>query len=703
MRRVVLGPTIPTALLLGFLAWGCKPSYSGELVAGDRLVKTDPTGAAQHYALAVSMGAVVQGNIGLAHIAETRRDWPKTVEHYALAHKGAPKDVNIRFGLVRAHVLAGERERALAELRAIAEENPAEPRAALLLGALAATPDEAQVALTALDRLDKQPKGAAPRSLEQAIVRREVLRLLGKRQEADAPIRPEESKLGSGDDTAITLAGHYAGTGRPAAALRLLRGATEQNPATSAAWLPLLRQEMAARNYTEARGVLRQMPAKLRETAEVQELEARLHLATDDEAGAIRAARRAVDLTGTAGSDEKAKQAKAERLALLGQVLAQAKRDQEATEAFGQSLKLAPKLHVARLALAAIDLRQQRFEPAAQAAREVIAAQPQFDKAHELLIAVLMAANKKDEARAAAEAYVVAMPKNAEAVAMRGKVLLELGDVRSARADLLRALELLPTLLPALDLLLEAEHKRAGYDAAASLGATVAQKAGRASAYVHLAAFHEKNGKSDAATKCLRQAVEVGASDVGAWRKLAAHLAAHGKRDEAMAALERVVALAPRREDSYPELAKLQTQAGQTEAARATYRKWLGINPRAVGALNNLAMLYAEASSLADLDQGVAMAERARVEAPTAAAVNDTLGWLLVRRGNKADLRRAIMLLESAVAVESAPEIYYHLGAAQAAAGSREAAAAALRKATQPGAKYPGLAEAQRLLKQLAP
>jgi tetratricopeptide (TPR) repeat protein len=413
-----------------------------------------------------------------------------------------------------------------------------------------------------------------------------------------------------------------------------------------------------------------------------------------------------VDLTGAAGSDEATKKARVGRLVLLGQVLAQAKRDGEAVEVFGQALKLDPNMHVARLARAAIDLRQQRFEPAARAAREVIAAQPRLAQAHELLIAVLMAANKREEARAAADAYVAAMSaiaQKAEAVAMRAKVALELGDVRAARADLLHALELRPDLLPAFDLALDVERKRASYEAAASLGATLAQKAGTSGAYLHLAAFHNKNGKSDAAGKCLRRAVELREGDVGAWRMLAAHLVAHGSRDEAMAALARVVALAPRREDGYRELAKLQTEAGQIEAARGTYRKWLSINPHSAGALNNLAMLYADASAKADLDQGVAVAERARVEAPTAAAVNDTLGWLLVRRGNKAELRRAIMLLESAVAVENVPEIYYHLGAAQAASGNREAAAAALRKATQPGAKYPGLVEAQRLLKQVAP
>lgn len=680
---------------------GCQAPYSRELQAGDKLVSVDPANAARHYEQAVALGAAVQGNIGLARVDEARRDWTKAIHHYGLARKGAPDDVDVRLGLVRAYVSSGDKARALSELRGITDEHPRELRAALILGALASTRAEAQVALVALDRAATAPGAAGTHSvsLEQAIARREVLRLLGQPQEADAPIRPEESRLLGGDTVAIVLASHYARTGRPSAALRLLHGATEQDPARSASWVPLLGQELAAHNYDTARDVLRQMPSRLRETPEVLELEAQLLLATGDAAGAAGAARRSVERTGTAASD---KTARLGRFVLLGRVLAEAKRDDEAVNAFEQALELDPKAHVARLAVMAIDLRHQRFDHAAQAARQVIAEQPQLPNAHELLIAVLMARGNEAEARAAANAYVAALPQKAQAVAMRAKVLLEFGEARQAHADLAHALELQPDLMPALELLLGLEQKLGGYDAAASLGATLAQKAGTSAAYLRLGALHDKNGKPDAATQCFRRAVELAPNDVGAWRVLATQLAARARRDGAIVALQKVVALAPQREDGYRELAKLQSQAGQLDAARATYQQWLTINPRAVAPLNNLAMFYSEARAPADLDQGVALAERAHREAPNSAAVNDTLGWLLARRGNKADLPRAIQLLESATGAEEVPEHAYHLGVAEAAAGHRDAAVAALRKAVRPGASYPGCDEAQRLLAQLS-
>jgi cellulose synthase operon protein C len=664
-------------------------------------VSADPAGAARHYQQAVTLGAVVQGNVGLARVDEVRHDWRKAIEHYGLAKKDAPNDVNVRLGLVRAWVASGDRARALSELRGITEQDPRELRAVLLMGALASTPAEAQSALSALDRAaaGPNPSGAAGTSLEQAVVRRETLRLLGKPREADAPIRPEESRLLGGDAVAIPLASHYAQTGRPNAALRLLRGATAQSPARSAAWVPLLRQELAVRNYDTARDALRQMPSQLRETPEVLELEAELLLATGDAAGAASAARRAVERTGTAPSDRAARTG---RLILLGHALARAKRDSEAVDAFEAALKLDPKAYTARLAVVAIDLRQQRFDQATQAARQVIREQPTLANAHELLVAVLMAQGKKDDARAAADAYVAALPRSAEAVAMRAKVLLELGEPRLARADLVHALELQPDLMPALDLMLDVERKLAGYDAAAALGATLAQKAGTSAAYVRLGTFHDQNGKRDAAAQCFRRAVEIAPNDVDAWRVLATHLAARAQRDQAIAALEKVVQLAPQREDGYRELAKLESQAGKLDAARATYQKWLAVNPRAVAALNNLAMLLAESRAAADLEQGVVLAERAHAEAPSSAAVSDTLGWLLVRRGKKEDFPRAVQLLESASGTEDIPEHDYHLGAAQAAAGNRDAAVAALRRATLPGTNYPGREEAQRLLTELS-
>ena len=128
--------------------------------------------------------------------------------------------------------------------------------------------------------------------------------------------------------------------------------------------------------------------------------------------------------------------------------------------------------------------------------------------------------------------------------------------------------------------------------------------------------------------------------------------------------------------------------------ARDAYEKLLSINPNFVTALNNLACLYTE--QLNDLDKAYDLARKAHDLQGQDAAIGDTLGWVLYKRG---DYQQALPILqESAEKAPDTPEIQFHLGMTAYMMGQPDVAKAALRKAAASDKDFPGKDESKRRL-----
>ena len=133
-------------------------------------------------------------------------------------------------------------------------------------------------------------------------------------------------------------------------------------------------------------------------------------------------------------------------------------------------------------------------------------------------------------------------------------------------------------------------------------------------------------------------------------------------------------------------------------AARDAYEKVLAVNPSFVPALNNLAYLYSE--PLRQPDKAYALAEKARQLQPNDPAVADTLGWVLLQRGEYA---RALALAEEAAPkLPTDPGAAFHLGMAHYMMGEEDPARVALQAAVQAAKDFPGKEEAGRRLAMLA-
>lgn len=111
--------------------------------------------------------------------------------------------------------------------------------------------------------------------------------------------------------------------------------------------------------------------------------------------------------------------------------------------------------------------------------------------------------------------------------------------------------------------------------------------------------------------------------------------------------------------------AALESSARNYDQAMDQYRKVLAIDHDNLFALNNLAYLLANSNRP---DEALAYAQQAQELSPNTAAVEDTLGWVLYRKGIYS---AAVSHLEGAAQKSTDPIIQYHLGLALLKTGNR--------------------------------
>ncbi len=132
--------------------------------------------------------------------------------------------------------------------------------------------------------------------------------------------------------------------------------------------------------------------------------------------------------------------------------------------------------------------------------------------------------------------------------------------------------------------------------------------------------------------------------------------------DEAQEQGERALARFPDHPLLLRQLAIIALERGDAPGARALLRQGLAAHPDHPHLLNDLAYLEAESGELGD--EVLAMARRAVDQRPATGAFLDTLGWVLWRRGERAE---ALPLLERAALFSPEdPEIQRHLREASA-------------------------------------
>lgn len=145
------------------------------------------------------------------------------------------------------------------------------------------------------------------------------------------------------------------------------------------------------------------------------------------------------------------------------------------------------------------------------------------------------------------------------------------------------------------------------------------------------------------------------------------------------------------------ETAMVLAAMGRNREATDAYERAIRLDPENVVALNNLAYMHAETNG--DLDLALRYAETAKRKQPANPEIDDTLGWIYVKKKLNDN---ALVIFRNLV--KNAPEnptYRYHLGVALAQSGDTEQAKQELNHALRSKPSEQDAAEIRKLLSKL--
>jgi putative PEP-CTERM system TPR-repeat lipoprotein len=258
-----------------------------------------------------------------------------------------------------------------------------------------------------------------------------------------------------------------------------------------------------------------------------------------------------------------------------------------------------------------------------------------------------------------------------------------------------RALASQPDHLPSRVLLTEVEVRLARFEKAEQRARAISAEPGNESVGQRLLGdVALAQGRATDALAAYRAALSRGADTDLALRLYRSYFAA-GQETAATEFMESWVRKNPQDALARRALAEGYVRTNRPAEARSAYEALLRTHGESADLLNNLAGVLAR---LGD-PQALEYAQRAHALAPQDASIQDTLGWLLVQRGQlEAGLRH---LREARLRAPGNPAIRYHLAAALTQVGRTDEARAELDAALKTTVAFVDREAARKLQEQL--
>jgi putative PEP-CTERM system TPR-repeat lipoprotein len=346
-----------------------------------------------------------------------------------------------------------------------------------------------------------------------------------------------------------------------------------------------------------------------------------------------------------------------------------------------------------------------------------------------MLARLYFQANEPKKAMEVVERAVVAAPDNVEVLELAGQVQLAAGEKNRALTTFSKWVTAQPHSATALYRMATAQLANEDLNGAInSLGRAVALRPEFAEAQTMLADLEARAGRSAQALRVAAQMQQQNAKSPGGWIVEGDVLMREKRFAGAAKAYEKAFSL----HGSAANVIKLHTalaQDGRAAEGESRLREWLKKNeadvptrlylaetylkganfkkaieeyellllklPENLVVLNNLAWCYQQTKDA----RAVPMAERALKLKPDNPAVMDTLGWILVERG---DVQRGVELLKKAVALApKAAEIRFHYAQGLVRAGDKLNGKQELERLLTEFPQFPDAAESLKLLAKL--
>ena len=276
-----------------------------------------------------------------------------------------------------------------------------------------------------------------------------------------------------------------------------------------------------------------------------------------------------------------------------------------------------------------------------------------------------------------------------------GRMQLEARNPDGAAYNVQKALQSQADDLGALALQVEVESSRGDMPKAeAAMKVLTAKHPGSVPALVLAANYAMAKGQYATAVTNYQAVMDREPTTGVAILSARAQLAA-GDNAKAVSGLTGWMAKHPSDRVALKALAEVQFAAGQQDAAKKTYTQLLASEPNDAATLSAYAVLL---QRLGDAS-AVGTAEKAVKLAPGAAQYVDTLGWILVQRG---DTENGIRYLRDArLRSPGSVETRYHLAFALAKAGRKPEAKTELASALSANPKMSGNPDVKRLMTDL--
>lgn len=638
--------------------------------------------------------------------------------------------------------------RAVAEVRKALQRAPGNPAARLLLGASLLASGQLGQAEAELSSLFYE----FPENLEARKLLAQVYLATNRPSDARDLLSDADASLDTDARLQWLLGAAFLATGSSKAGVERLEKAVVAEPANSRLRMDLAGVYLVAGRSEDARALLEEVPAA-EGGARLQHL--KVLVATR---GASPAEARAeVEKLVRDNPDDPALLANAAAFLIVATV-----DTEQARQWLTKSVSIDPSQASARFALAALELQQGRAEESDAQLRAIIENDPKNERAY-LALAQNAAARgdneqagklleqaigtdpsaiesrlqlarlayvsgRAKEGRSLLEQAVTVAPDKAEVNAAAGKVLIIVGQYDDALIHLRRAIDA-GSVIARLDAaraywgLGQKDQARAILNS--GLNSTLKWLEGLAL----LSELDARDGRVEAALTRVREARKQGGFPLAGLDMIEGDIRMIASQPgEAAVAYQRAAAQAPsaalaiktyfarkqagRGDPEAPLVGWLQRFPGDapTRRALAAYYMEAGQRPRAIReyeilaasavtvdavTLNNLAWLYQEVGDR----RAVETASRARSLAPSAPAVLDTYGWILVQNGRSAE---AVEVLQTAhQKLPKNAEIRYHLARAYAETGNRDRAISQLEDALAAQGRASWRPDAERLLAEL--
>jgi tetratricopeptide (TPR) repeat protein len=386
-------------------------------------------------------------------------------------------------------------------------------------------------------------------------------------------------------------------------------------------------------------------------------------------------------------------------LFLLGQVHLQARNAEPAQAAFRRAIEQNPDHEQALAAWATVAMQRGDHQPVAAAMAQVLARRPNFVPAQGFFLDALAGLGRYDEINRMLEETVRQGSAQPQTYHLLGMVALRQQKPAEARRHFERTLELAPGAFATLNELVRLDLREgAAPQAEARLKPLLARQPESGPLQLLAATVLAQQGRWAETEAATTKALALGGIDVGtAYEFLGRSIQATRSKAETLAWLD---ALKPKPEHKPAALVMTGSifhQLGEFARARDAYEQCLALQPEALAALNNLAVLYTE--RVVNLDRALELATRARQLAPGRPEIADTLGWILLKRGEPA--RALDLIKEAAAKLPNDPSIQFHLARAHHLLGQTEPARAAYRAAAAAPGDFDGKPEIAGLLAQL--